>query len=151
MRRSGKTAVWMAACVLVIVTGSKEAVEAGPRPPAPSAAGSASAVRPAAEAAREGPVEASGNRRKSVRPEMHRSSVPAPPGGLDVTPPRIDRITPAPGRWVVDNVGLDEVRIGFSEAVIVPPGAVRVWTVGGGDVGGFTSVYDDTPNVWTLH
>src|SRR3990172_10884112 len=45
----------------------------------------------------------------------------------DQTPPKIDRVTPHPGRWVVDNIGLDQVQIGFTEAVNTPPGSIKVW------------------------
>jgi hypothetical protein len=62
--------------------------------------------------------------------------------GFGVGPPRIDRFWPSPETWIVDDVGLTEVRIGFTEPVIVPDDAVNVWGVGGGTVTGFSTSYD---------
>jgi len=62
--------------------------------------------------------------------------------GFGQGPPQIISFSPAPGEWVVDDTGLTEVKIGFSEPVTVPPDAVDVWLVGGGTVTGFTLSYD---------
>jgi hypothetical protein len=67
--------------------------------------------------------------------------------GFGVGPPRIDRFWPPPGEWIVDDVGLTEVRIGFTEPVIVPDDSIDVWVVSrlqidAGDVTGFTTEYD---------
>lgn len=68
--------------------------------------------------------------------------------GFGVGPPRIDRFWPTPGTWIVDDVGLTHIQVGFSEPVIVPDGSVNVWVVSrlsvdGGDVTDFTTSYDD--------
>jgi hypothetical protein len=67
--------------------------------------------------------------------------------GFGVGPPRIDRFWPPPGEWIVDDVGLTEMRVGFTEPVSVPDGSIDVWVVSrlqvdGGDVTGFTTDYD---------
>ena len=64
-------------------------------------------------------------------------------GSVDVTPPRIDWMTPAPGRWIVDNLGLREIQICFSEEVTIPAGSITIWTVGAGTITSFT-IADDT-------
>jgi hypothetical protein len=74
--------------------------------------------------------------------------------GFGVGPPRIDRFWPPPGEWIVDDVGLTEVRIGFTEPVIVPDGSIEVWmwmpfhpfVV----VSDFTTVYDEEEYVLTV-
>lgn len=75
---------------------------------------------------------------------------PARMGNARQPPPRIDRLVPPPGEWVVNDVGLQEVQIGFDEAVLVPPDAIDVWTVGGGTVSDFAIVYDSLTNVLTV-
>ena len=74
--------------------------------------------------------------------------------GFGQGPPQIISFTPAPGEWVVDDLGLTEVRIGFSEPVTVPEGAVDVWLVSGlpagGTVEGFTTSYDPETFVLTV-
>jgi len=62
--------------------------------------------------------------------------------GFGVGPPRIDRFWPTPGTWIVDDIGLTHVLVGFSEPVVVPDDAVLVWGVGGGTVTGFSTSYD---------
>ena len=70
--------------------------------------------------------------------------------GFGVGPPQIDRFSPAPGTWVVDDIGLTEVTVGFSEPVTVPTNAVDVWLVGGGTVTGFATSYDPDTFVLTV-
>lgn len=74
--------------------------------------------------------------------------------GFGVGPPRIDRFSPPPGEWIVDDVGLTHVEIGFSEPVIVPREAIVVWLVsdpiGNHRVEGFTHSYDADSDVLTL-
>ena len=70
--------------------------------------------------------------------------------GQDLTPPRIVSVDPAPGVGVVDQVGLQEVRVGFDETVTVPFDAVEVWTVAGGTVKGITTDFDFGTNVLTI-
>ncbi len=65
--------------------------------------------------------------------------------GFGQGPPQIIGFSPAPGEWVVDAAGLTEVRIGFSEPVVVPVDpteAVDVWGLVAGTVSGFTTSYD---------
>ncbi len=62
--------------------------------------------------------------------------------GFGVGPPQIISFTPTPGEWVVDDTGLTEVKIGFSEPVTVPTDSVDVWLVSGGTVTGFATSYD---------
>ncbi len=62
--------------------------------------------------------------------------------GFGQGPPQIVSFTPTPGEWVVDDIGLTEVKIGFSEPVTVPSDAVDVWLVGGGTVTGFALSYN---------
>ena len=87
-------------------------------------------------------------------PELHTLEKPVirrdRPTGTDPEPPRIITITPNPGSSVVDNVGISEVQIGFTEEVIVLAGAIDVWTVGGGTVGGFGLFYDNASNILTI-
>ena len=68
--------------------------------------------------------------------------------GFGVGPPRIDRFSPTPGTWIVDDIGLTQVKVGFTEPVVVPDDAVRVWGVGGGTVTGFSTSYD--PQTYSL-
>lgn len=68
--------------------------------------------------------------------------------GLGVGPPRIDRFSPTPGTWIVDDIGLTQIQVGFTEPVVVPDGSIDVWvvsrlSVNGGDVTNFTTSYDD--------
>ncbi|MBI1827247.1 MAG: Ig-like domain-containing protein [Planctomycetes bacterium] len=65
----------------------------------------------------------------------------------DITPPRIISITPSPANWVVDNIGVREIRVGFSETVIIPPvGAVLSWTLWHGGVTVYGTSYDSATN-----
>jgi hypothetical protein len=74
--------------------------------------------------------------------------------GFGVGPPRIDRFWPTPGEWIVDDIGLTQVQVGFSEPVIVAREAIIVWLVsrGIGDnrVEEFTHSYDGTFDVLTI-
>ncbi len=70
--------------------------------------------------------------------------------GFGQGPPQIISFTPTPGEWIVDDLGLTEVKVGFSEPVIVPADAVDVWLVGGGTVSGFTTSYDSDTFVLTI-
>jgi len=70
--------------------------------------------------------------------------------GFGQGPPQIVSFSPTPGEWVVDDTGLTEVTIGFSEPVIVPADAVDVWLVGGGTVTGFALSYDPDTFVLTV-
>ena len=56
--------------------------------------------------------------------------------GQDLTSPRIVSIDPQPALGVVDQIGLEQVRIGFDEPVTVPLDAVEVWSVAAGSVEG---------------
>ncbi|RME40012.1 MAG: hypothetical protein D6788_04290, partial [Planctomycetota bacterium] len=78
------------------------------------------------------------------------ADLPARQGNARRPPPRIDRLVPSPGEWIVDDVGLEEIRIGFSEEVLVPFDAIDVWTVGGGTVSDFTTAYDAQSNILTV-
>ncbi len=71
-------------------------------------------------------------------------------GGSDATPPRIASVSPTPQDWVVDNAGVNEVRIGFDETVTVPPGSISAWTVTGGVVGGLSTTFNATTNTLTV-
>jgi cysteine-rich repeat protein len=70
--------------------------------------------------------------------------------GPDTIPPRIISITPGPGNWVVDNLGIDEIQFTFDEPVTVPVGAVSAWTVGQGDLSTPATSYDNDTNTLTL-
>ncbi len=70
--------------------------------------------------------------------------------GFGQGPPQIVIFAPTPGEWVVDDIGLTEVKIGFSEPVIVPTDAVDVWLLSGGTVNGFTTSYDPDTFVLTV-
>ena len=74
--------------------------------------------------------------------------------GFGVGPPRIDRFWPTPGEWIVDDVGLTHVEIGFSEPVIVPREAITVWLVSdpiaNHRVEEFTFGYDTDSEVLTI-
>ena len=70
--------------------------------------------------------------------------------GFGVGPPRIDRFWPTPGTWIVDDIGLTHVLVGFTEPVIVPSDAVRVWGVGGGTAMGFATSYDPDNSVLSV-
>jgi len=69
--------------------------------------------------------------------------------GFGQGPPQIVSFAPAPGEWVVNDIGLTEVKIGFSEPVIVPTDAVDVWLLSGGTVTGFALSYDPDKFVLT--
>jgi Bacterial Ig-like domain/Dockerin type I domain len=65
--------------------------------------------------------------------------------GFGQGPPQIVSFTPAPGDWVVDDLGLTEVTVGFSEPVTVPvdpADAVNVWVLDSGTVTGLATSYD---------
>lgn len=69
---------------------------------------------------------------------------------VDTTPPRITSITPSPADWVVNNLGLEQIQIGFSEPVMIPPGSIMLWTLAQGDITDAGSSYDDTANTLTI-
>jgi len=64
--------------------------------------------------------------------------------------PRIDRFTPAPGEWVVDDTDLEGVSIGFDRDVTVPADVLATWTIGGGSVVPSTMEYDAIHRILTL-
>jgi len=74
--------------------------------------------------------------------------------GLGQGPPQIVSFTPEPGAWIVDDIGLTEITVGFSEPVIVPEGSVDVWLVSGlpgaGTVTDFTTSYDPVTYMLTI-
>ncbi len=69
----------------------------------------------------------------------------------DQTPPKIDRVTPHPGGWIVDDDGVDQVQIRFIESVSVPAGAISAWKLVGGTVSNFTTSYDGGTNTLTVN
>lgn len=86
-----------------------------------------------------------------TRPRYRRADPPVISlGEPGTTAPRILSLFPSPGSWVVDNIGLQEVQIGFDEAVTIPAGAVSVWTVVGGEVTSFAESYDINTDTLTL-
>lgn len=58
-----------------------------------------------------------------------------------------------PGRWVVDNLGLQGIQIGFTEAITapIPAGAITIWTVGAGPITNFTTSYEGLTNILTVN
>jgi len=74
--------------------------------------------------------------------------------GFGVGPPRIDRFWPLPGEWVVDDIGLTHIEVGFTEPVVVPREAIIVWplSAGLGDtrIENFTLDYDDASCLLTI-
>jgi predicted AlkP superfamily pyrophosphatase or phosphodiesterase len=68
---------------------------------------------------------------------------------VDQVAPRIDRITPPPGAWIVDNEGLREVRIGFTEQVTIPPGSLAAWKLDLTEPS-FTTSLDTVTNTLTI-
>jgi len=52
--------------------------------------------------------------------------------GFGVGSPLIDRFSPTPGSWIVDDIGLTHVEVGFTEPVIVSREAIIVWLVSRG-------------------
>lgn len=70
--------------------------------------------------------------------------------GFGQGPPQINRFSPAPGIWVVDEKGLTNVKIGFSEPVTVPADAVDVWGLVSGTISGFNTSYDPDTFVLTV-
>ncbi|MCH7849699.1 MAG: hypothetical protein IIB53_15230, partial [Planctomycetes bacterium] len=70
--------------------------------------------------------------------------------GFPLGPPRIDRLVPAPGTWIVNDQGLTEVLVGFDKPVTIPPDAISIWTVGGGSLTAFTQAYDEASRVLTV-
>jgi hypothetical protein len=70
-------------------------------------------------------------------------------------PPKIDRLWPAPGEWIVDDVGLTHVQIGFTEPVIFPEQPGGLWVLNGLGVDGdtvenFTVDYDGKSALMTI-
>ena len=86
----------------------------------------------------------------TVNPADPRDSREPGDGNADETPPRLDRITPAPSAQVVDGNGLRSIDIGFDEVVVVPAGAVRVWGVLGDDLAISGVVFDPDTRVLTV-
>jgi len=74
--------------------------------------------------------------------------------GLGQGPPQIVSFTPEPGAWIVDDIGLTEITVGFSEPVVVPEESVDVWLVSGlpgaGTVTDFTTSYDPVTYMLTV-
>lgn len=74
--------------------------------------------------------------------------------GFGVGPPRIDRFWPTPGEWIVDDIGLAQIQVGFTEPVIVPREAIIVWLVSRGigpnPVEEFTHSYDAASDTLTI-
>ena len=70
--------------------------------------------------------------------------------GTDTTSPRVVSVEPGPAAGVVDQLGLDEIQVGFDETVMIPRGSITVWTVGGGPVRGLASSFDIGTNVLTI-
>jgi hypothetical protein len=74
--------------------------------------------------------------------------------GFGVGPPRIDRFWPTPGEWIVDDIGLTHVQVGFSEPVIVQREAIIVWLasagIGNTKVEHFTLAYDSDADLWVV-
>ncbi len=52
--------------------------------------------------------------------------------GFGQGPPQIVTFTPTPGEWIVDDLGLTEVTVEFSEPVDVPREAIIVWPLSAG-------------------
>ena len=71
---------------------------------------------------------------------------PIASGGADVTSPRILSMSPEPGQWVVDNVGVSDVQLVFDEVVTVPTGAVRAWTLNGDVFNSLGTSFDPLTN-----
>jgi len=69
-------------------------------------------------------------------------------------PPRIDRLFPLPGEWVVGDGGLDRVQFGFTEPVIVPGDAITVWLASAGigayKVENLSAAYDSASDLWSI-
>ena len=74
--------------------------------------------------------------------------------GFGVGPPRIDRFWPTPGEWIVDDIGLTHVQVGFTEPVNVPREAIIVWLVsrgiGDNNVESFTFDYEAESDTLTI-
>ena len=73
--------------------------------------------------------------------------------GFGQGPPQIVSFSPTPGEWVVDDSGLTEVKVGFSEPVVVPADlteAINVWGLTSGTVNGFAASYDPATSVLTV-
>ncbi|MEO0716638.1 MAG: Ig-like domain-containing protein, partial [Planctomycetota bacterium] len=71
-------------------------------------------------------------------------------GQTPTTPPRVDRVTPMAGAWIVDQLGLNELRVGFDQDVTIPPGSVRLWGTRSTQDVAFTSVYNAETRTLTL-
>jgi len=70
--------------------------------------------------------------------------------GFGQGPPRILDISPNPQSWIVDDQGLRELRVRFSEPVQVPAGAVSAWTVAGGLHPPSSTSYDSSFDTLTI-
>jgi len=70
--------------------------------------------------------------------------------GFRLGVPKVDRLVPAAGTWVVNDQGLTELLVGFDKPVTIPPDAISIWTVGGGALSTFTQAYDDASRVLTM-
>jgi len=97
--------------------------------------------------------------RPAVTPELaeldsdliDRVPLPGPrKGQIPTTPPRIDRLTPVAGAWVVDQLGLNELQVGFDQDVTIPPGSVRLWGTRSTQDLAFTTAYDAQTRTLTL-
>lgn len=64
-------------------------------------------------------------------------------------PPTIAWILPAPGQWVVNEGGVTELQVGFSEPVLVPSDAVEVRL--GGSIAQYETALDETSMVLAVH
>ncbi|MEO0530370.1 MAG: Ig-like domain-containing protein, partial [Planctomycetota bacterium] len=77
--------------------------------------------------------------------------IPGPRKGQEpTTPPRVDRLTPVAGAWIVDQLGLSELRVGFDQDVTIPQGSVRLWGTRSLQDVAFTSTYDTEVRTLTL-
>jgi len=70
--------------------------------------------------------------------------------GADTTAPRIAAVSPAPGSFLVDNVGVRRINVTFDEPVVVPAGAVRLRTLGSGPINGFSTSLDALAQTLTI-
>lgn len=83
-------------------------------------------------------------------PEPIRRRPPLQGPDPDVTAPRIVSIQPDPRPWVRDNVGLNQIQLGFDEEVIIPVGALTLWTLTDGVITTYTTDYDPVTNLLTV-
>lgn len=75
--------------------------------------------------------------------ELEIEDEPAEP---DNTPPQIVSISPAPSKRIVNQFGLSEIRLRFSEEIVAPPGSVRGWTLGGLRYDALPTIFDPVKN-----